>query len=543
MFRKLIAGCIAVWCVTALATASAQTGENAPQELRAMSWNIWHGGKQDGDEAGPRRVVEVIRDSGADIVAMQETYGSGERIAMALGFHFQPRGTNVSILSRYPVVEDISVFEEFKCVGAIVELPGNRRIAFYSIWLPYNAEIWEAGTRDTSNPQSMLDACKSSATDLEKIHSAINGRLAGPQYKDIPIVIAGDFNSMSHLDWSAVNPDQFGAVIDWPTSHVLVDAGFRDSFREVNPFVDRVGDRTWTPRFPEQEQDRIDYVYYRSNSWQATESRVIASQAEKFPSDHAALLTVFQETASPPAETGLRVVSYNIKHGRGMDDVVDLNRTAEVLKKLQPDFVGLQEVDNRVTRSGTINEPAELGRQLGLHAAFGSFMDLQGGQYGLAVLSRYPIRRIHHFSLPKGNEPRMALGVEVRMPGGDPMMLVNLHFDWVGDDTFRFDQASRLDGFLKELKMPYILLGDFNDRPGSRTLDLLSQNRLEAKKPADDRFTFSSTEPDREIDFIFAAPAESWKIQSTQVIDEPVASDHRPVLAELTFQSKTENKK
>ena len=87
-----------------------------------MTWNIWHGGREDGDKVGPQRVVEIIKQSKADVIAMQETYGSGEWISEQLGFHFHPRGTNVSIFSRYPVLEDVSVFEEFKCVGAILGL-------------------------------------------------------------------------------------------------------------------------------------------------------------------------------------------------------------------------------------------------------------------------------------------------------------------------------------------------------------------------------------------------------------------------------------
>lgn len=101
--------------------------------FRVMSWNILHGGRDDGKEVGPQRVVDVIRDSKADIVTMQETYGSGELIAKELGYHFHPRGTNISIHSRFPVVEDISVFEEFKCVGALIELPSKQRLAVYSI--------------------------------------------------------------------------------------------------------------------------------------------------------------------------------------------------------------------------------------------------------------------------------------------------------------------------------------------------------------------------------------------------------------------------
>jgi hypothetical protein len=174
-----------------------------------MTWNIWHGGREDGEVVGPKRVIEVIRDSGADLVAMQETYGSGELISSALGFHFHPRGTNVSIHSRYPIVEDLSVFEEFQCVGALIELPGTgARVAFYSIWLPYDAEIWEAGTRDTSRPETMVAACNASARSLEAIHDGIRERLADTKYDGVPIIVAGDFNSMSHLDYGEVGYDQ-----------------------------------------------------------------------------------------------------------------------------------------------------------------------------------------------------------------------------------------------------------------------------------------------------------------------------------------------
>jgi len=98
-----------------------------------MTWNIWHGGREDGEKVGPQKVIRVIKNSRADIIAMQETYGSGELISEALGFNFLPRGTNVSIMSRFPILEDISVYHEFKCVGAIIQLPDKTPLAFYSI--------------------------------------------------------------------------------------------------------------------------------------------------------------------------------------------------------------------------------------------------------------------------------------------------------------------------------------------------------------------------------------------------------------------------
>jgi endonuclease/exonuclease/phosphatase family metal-dependent hydrolase len=240
--------------------------------------------------------------------------------------------------------------------------------------------------------------------------------------------------------------------------------------------------------------------------------------------------------AEDDAVETLRVVSYNIRHGRGMDGVVDLERTAAVLRRLQPDVVALQEVDDVVARSGGVSQSARLGELLGMHHEFGSFMDYQGGRYGLAVLSRHPMRDPHVLRLTEGNEPRVALAVNIEQPGGTVVTVVNVHFDWVSDDGFRFTQATEVARFLDTLRRPWILIGDLNDEPGSRTVELFRQRAVEAVKPADRRSTFSSTEPVKEIDFIFAAPAASWTTRDVEVVPETVASDHFPVFAVLEYR-------
>ncbi len=239
------------------------------------------------------------------------------------------------------------------------------------------------------------------------------------------------------------------------------------------------------------------------------------------------------DTAPPSEASGLRAVSWNIRHGRGLDDRLDLPRTAAVLRALSPDLVGLQEVDQGVRRSGGVPQSDSLGRLLGMQGAFGAFMAYQGGEYGLAILSRHPIVRALPIRLPDGHEPRVALLVEVVLPDADTVSVVNVHFDWVANDTLRHAQALALTRVLDTLSRPYVLLGDFNDEPGSRTLALFAARATEARKPAADRFTFSSGEPAKEIDFIFAAPAVAWRVGPARTIHEPMASDHRPVMAVL----------
>lgn len=248
------------------------------------------------------------------------------------------------------------------------------------------------------------------------------------------------------------------------------------------------------------------------------------------------LSLAFGVGSAAQAQVELRVVSYNIRHGRGMDDTVNLARTANVLRDLQADIVGLQEVDERVRRSGNEDQAATLGGMLGMEHVYGAFMEYQGGNYGLAILSRFPITRATPVRLPDGNEPRVALIAELRLPDARTIAVVNVHFDWVSDDGFRFAQASALAAVLDTLSLPYILLGDFNDEPGSRTLDLFHRRASELKKPEADRMTFSSTVPTKEIDFVFVAPAAAWTVSPARPVIERVASDHRPVFALVTLR-------
>lgn len=293
----------AVLLLIPVAFASCADRVAAPAEpevqVDVMAWNIWRGGREDGEEIGVQKTIEVIRESGVDVVAMQETYGLGEIISGALGFEFLPRGTNVSIHSRYPILADVSVFEEFKCVGAILDVPDAEPIAFYSIWLPYGYEIWAEGTRGPERTmEEMLGACQPSADDLATILPLIDLKLAEAGYADAPVIIAGDFNSMSHLDYVEEAKEQHGGwVIDWPTSRVITASGYVDSYRAMNPTISRMADRTWTPRFPKQDQDRIDFIYGRGDALAPSESRIIDTHPEGFPSDHAALVTRYRLSA------------------------------------------------------------------------------------------------------------------------------------------------------------------------------------------------------------------------------------------------------
>jgi endonuclease/exonuclease/phosphatase family metal-dependent hydrolase len=240
---------------------------------------------------------------------------------------------------------------------------------------------------------------------------------------------------------------------------------------------------------------------------------------------------------SPAADTSptpLRILAYNIHHGAGNDEKLDLERIASLIRSLDPHLVALQEVDNRTERTGSVDQAAELGRLTGLDWAFGPFMDYQGGEYGMAVLSALPIERSTNHRLPEGPEPRSSLAVRVSLPGdAGEMVFASIHFYRTAEE--RMAQARRLLEILEPEEQPVILAGDFNSRPGSEVMEQIGETFAIPDK-GDDRFTFPSDRPDREIDFIVYRPADRMTVLESRVIDEPVMSDHRPVFLVVEIQ-------
>lgn len=265
------------------------------QQLKVMTFNIWHGGRETGESEGPMRVVDVIRDSGADIVAMQETYGSGPQIADALGYHFYLRSSNLSIMSRYPIVDTLDAYEPFHSAAAVIDVDGQL-IVVANNWLSYPFDYWEMLEKgqpiDSIAWREGFQGEKNTGI-LREILNVLRPAIGNSD--NIPIIVCGDFNSGSHLDWV---PDtrhlNKGHIMPFPATLLMEDCLFKDSFREIHPDPLAVRGITWSPAFPNAFRDRIDYIFYRGNTLKAIESRTIDTHAEIYPSDHAAVITTFE---------------------------------------------------------------------------------------------------------------------------------------------------------------------------------------------------------------------------------------------------------
>jgi endonuclease/exonuclease/phosphatase family metal-dependent hydrolase len=231
----------------------------------------------------------------------------------------------------------------------------------------------------------------------------------------------------------------------------------------------------------------------------------------------------------------LRVLSYNIHHGEGIDRKLDLARIARVIRSAEADIVSLQEVDRKVARTGGVDQPAELAQLTEMHVAFGGNIALQGGEYGNAVLSRWPIRRFENHKLPcfDNGEQRGVLELEIDLPGNSsPLLLFATHFDHRPKDTERLASVKALAAIVaKHADRPAVLAGDLNDLPESPVVAELDKQWTRSNRTL--RATVPVGNPILQIDYVLFRPGDRWTVIETRVLDEAVASDHRPILAVL----------
>src|SRR2546423_3384816 len=201
----------------------------------------------------------------------------------------------------------------------------------------------------------------------------------------------------------------------------------------------------------------------------------------------------------------VRVMTYNIHVGVGMDKKLDLPRIAEVIKQQHVDLVGLQEVDRGVERTGRIDEIAELAKLTKMDYAFAFNLKYQGGQYGVAILSRYPIKSTDHrlYKNTREAERRGLIRAEVDV-GGRIMNFVTTHLDYQYDDG-RLFEAQQLLAALKDVTGPLIVVGDFNDVPAGGAYKLMRGQFDDAwsdGQPADPGYSYPADKPAKRIDYI-----------------------------------------
>jgi HAD superfamily hydrolase (TIGR01509 family) len=253
-----------------------------PYRLRVMTWNLWYGGTKVHDHRAKQ--LKVIAETDVDVVGLQETYGTAaEELAEALGWHHHRAGTNLGIISRFPVTAVL----------------GDPDVGFYGA---AGARI-AVGEREVDVWTAHLDSERYGPYASEPLaHEEVRlGQLRDTLRRigdTAPVVLVGDFNSPSHLD----RPDA-----DWPVTKAAEEAGFADSYRQAHPDPVREPGHTWSPVHAGPEpQDRIDFVLHRG--LRVLDSRTYVSGTPRtwpdvedndWPSDHAAVITTFSLGTGP----------------------------------------------------------------------------------------------------------------------------------------------------------------------------------------------------------------------------------------------------
>jgi endonuclease/exonuclease/phosphatase family metal-dependent hydrolase len=238
---------------------------------------------------------------------------------------------------------------------------------------------------------------------------------------------------------------------------------------------------------------------------------------------------------SAPAHKTIRVMTYNIHVGVGMDKKLDLPRIANVIKQQHADLVGLQEVDRGVERTQRIDEIAELAKLTKMDYAFAFNLKYQGGQYGVAILSRFPIRATDHrlYKNLREAERRGFIRAEVDIDGRVVNFLTT-HLDYQYEDGRVFEAEQLLSG-LKDVRGPLIVVGDFNDIPTGGAYRLMSDQFADAwieSHAAGEGLSYPADKPAKRIDYILMRRTDQITAKRTW-IPETLASDHVPVVADL----------
>lgn len=236
----------------------------------------------------------------------------------------------------------------------------------------------------------------------------------------------------------------------------------------------------------------------------------------------------------------IRIMTYNIHHANppSKSDVIDIDSIAGVIRKENPDLVALQEVDVFTERSGkSLHQARELANLLDMNYYFFKALDYQGGLYGNAVLSRFPILDSLHIDLPSlpdiDAEDRNWTGVKVEVDGRK-FWFGSTHLDFHRGGN-NLHQSKTLLKNLESIDIPLVIGGDFNRTDTSESIALFDQQFLRTCT-TDCPNTIPVTNPNKTIDFLMFRPKDGFQIISHKVIDEQYASDHLPVVAELKIE-------
>ncbi|MFP4622477.1 MAG: endonuclease/exonuclease/phosphatase family protein [Bacteroidales bacterium] len=232
----------------------------------------------------------------------------------------------------------------------------------------------------------------------------------------------------------------------------------------------------------------------------------------------------------------LSVMSYNIHHGQDADNNNKLEAMAELIKLSDADIVGLQEVDSVCFRSGQTDQAKKLAELTGMQFAYVRHFAFDGGSYGMALLSKYPISNVRNRRLPvtsNSQEKTVAfLTAHVAVSSTQSWLVGVAHLDY-RDANSRLRQANLIVDSYKKNPHPGILVGDMNAEPGTGEMSVLLDYFRDTQP--DGFYTFPAVKPTKKIDYVLIDNFQKIKIVKKEVFTVP-HSDHLPVLSTIVLK-------
>ncbi|PCH78539.1 MAG: hypothetical protein COB98_00225 [Flavobacteriaceae bacterium] len=231
-----------------------------------------------------------------------------------------------------------------------------------------------------------------------------------------------------------------------------------------------------------------------------------------------------QQQAQKPT---IKILSFNIYHGENTHGDGNIASIAALIKNLQPDFVGLQEVDLKTERSNFTDFSNLLAARTNMSSLFGKAIDFNKGAYGLALLSKHRLKKTIQHRLPnkRYRESRILIAVNSLIDQHE-IQVINTHLDHAKSDKLRLVQSQFINKLFCNDSLPKILIGDLNAVPNSEPIQQLKNNWKLTDTQCSPTATYPSNAPNIKIDYIMVYPPNKWKIISSTVINTGEISDH-----------------
>ena len=220
----------------------------------------------------------------------------------------------------------------------------------------------------------------------------------------------------------------------------------------------------------------------------------------------------------------MKLATFNIRHGLGLDDELDLDRTARTILETGSEFIALQELDRNQERSGGVDQPERLAELTGLTVSFWPTVERRAGEYGIAVASSAPLEAEFR-SLPRLGSEEARGAILGRLPGRSASFIAT-HLST--DRPARRAQTDALVDLAESLDPPVIVMGDMNQ--GRWGLRHLRKAGYDVGRRIEHTLTTRSLR--WQIDFVLAGPGAH--LASTETITSD-ASDHVPLVAEVAL--------